>query len=44
MLPAELNQKYEVRGTLGAGAMGTVYDAVDRIIRQLSLCWRRRDP
>ncbi len=34
MLPAELNQKYEVRGTLGAGAMGTVYDAVDRIIER----------
>lgn len=34
MLPPELNQKYEVRGTLGAGAMGTVYDAVDRIIER----------
>jgi predicted Ser/Thr protein kinase len=34
MLPAELSQKYEVRGTLGAGAMGTVYDAVDRIIER----------
>ena len=34
MLPAELNQKYEVRGTLGAGAMGTVYDAIDRIIER----------
>lgn len=34
MLPAELNTKYEVRGTLGAGAMGTVYDAVDRIIER----------
>lgn len=34
MLPAELNQKYEVRGTLGAGAMGTVYDAVDRVIER----------
>ncbi|WP_230168117.1 serine/threonine-protein kinase, partial [Roseomonas sp. CECT 9278] len=34
MLPAELNNKYEVRGTLGAGAMGTVYDAIDRIIER----------
>ena len=34
MLPAELAQKYEVRGTLGAGAMGTVLDAVDRIIER----------
>jgi serine/threonine-protein kinase len=34
MLPPELNQKYEVRGTLGAGAMGTVYDAIDRIIER----------
>ena len=34
MLPAELNKKYEVRGTLGAGAMGTVYDAVDRVIER----------
>ena len=34
MLPPELNQKYELRGTLGAGAMGTVYDAVDRIIER----------
>lgn len=34
MLPAELNQKYEVRGTLGAGAMGTVYDAIDRVIER----------
>ena len=32
MLPSELNQKYELRGTLGAGAMGTVFDAVDRFI------------
>ncbi len=34
MLPAELNQKYEVHGTLGSGAMGTVFDAVDRIIQR----------
>ncbi|HEY4254170.1 MAG TPA: serine/threonine-protein kinase, partial [Roseomonas sp.] len=34
MLPVELAQKYEMRGTLGAGATGTVYEAVDRIIER----------
>jgi serine/threonine-protein kinase len=34
MLPAELAGKYELRGTLGAGAMGTVFDAFDRMIER----------
>lgn len=34
MLPAELSQKYEVLRTLGAGAMGTVVEAMDRNIRR----------
>lgn len=34
MLPAELAGKYELRGTLGAGAMGTVLDAFDRVIER----------
>jgi serine/threonine-protein kinase len=34
MLPAELNAKYELRGTLGAGAMGRVYEATDRIMER----------
>jgi serine/threonine-protein kinase len=34
MLPAELQGKYEARGTLGAGAMGTVIDAFDRMIER----------
>lgn len=34
MLPKEIEAKYEVRGTLGAGAMGTVYDALDRLIER----------
>jgi len=34
MLPAELAGKYELRGTLGAGAMGTVLDAFDRMIER----------
>ncbi|WP_149541383.1 serine/threonine-protein kinase [Siccirubricoccus phaeus] len=34
MLPNEIAGKYELRGTLGAGAMGTVYDAVDRLIER----------
>jgi serine/threonine-protein kinase len=34
MLPAELNAKYELRGSLGAGAMGRVYDATDRIMER----------
>lgn len=34
MLPAELSGKYELRGTLGAGAMGIVLDAFDRLIER----------
>ena len=34
MLPKELAGKYELRGTLGAGAMGTVLDAFDRMIER----------
>jgi serine/threonine-protein kinase len=34
MLPAELTGKYEARGTLGAGAMGTVVEAFDRMIER----------
>ncbi|MCO6419001.1 serine/threonine-protein kinase [Siccirubricoccus sp. KC 17139] len=34
MLPNEIAGKYELRGTLGAGAMGTVYEAVDRLIER----------
>ncbi|NKE46943.1 protein kinase [Roseomonas frigidaquae] len=34
MLPSELSGKYEARGTLGAGAMGTVIDAFDRMIER----------
>jgi len=34
MLPSELTGKYEARGTLGAGAMGTVIDAFDRMIER----------
>lgn len=34
MLPSELAGKYEERGTLGAGAMGTVVEAFDRMIER----------
>jgi serine/threonine-protein kinase len=34
MLPSELAGKYEARGTLGAGAMGTVLEAFDRMIER----------
>jgi hypothetical protein len=34
MLPTELAGKYEERGTLGAGAMGTVVEAFDRMIER----------
>ena len=34
MLPTELSGKYEERGTLGAGAMGTVVEAFDRLIER----------
>ncbi len=34
MLPSELSGKYEARGTLGAGAMGTVVEAFDRMIER----------
>ena|GEM_PF-1005047 len=33
-LPQALIQKYEVRGTLGSGAMGTVLEAMDRVIER----------
>jgi serine/threonine-protein kinase len=34
MVPQEIGAKYEVRGTLGSGAMGIVYDAFDRLIER----------
>ncbi|MFC7539342.1 serine/threonine-protein kinase [Siccirubricoccus deserti] len=45
MLPNEIAGKYELRGTLGAGAMGTVYDAVDRMIeRRVAIKVVKRPP
>ena len=45
MLPKEIEAKYELRGTLGSGAMGTVYDAMDRIIeRRAAIKVVRRPP
>ncbi len=45
MLPKELASKYEIRGTLGSGAMGTVYDALDRVIeRRVAVKVVRRPP
>jgi len=34
MLPPELEPKYDLRGTLGSGAMGTVFEAMDRRIER----------
>jgi serine/threonine-protein kinase len=34
MLPSELQAKYEARGPLGAGAMGSVLEAFDRMIER----------
>ena len=34
MVPSEIEAKYELRGTLGAGAMGSVYEAMDRVIER----------
>ncbi|MBL6077157.1 protein kinase [Belnapia sp. T18] len=34
MIPNEIAGKYELRGTLGSGAMGIVYDALDRNIER----------
>ncbi len=34
MIPNEIAGKYELRGTLGSGAMGTVYDCMDRNIER----------
>jgi serine/threonine-protein kinase len=45
MLPKDIEAKYEIRGTLGSGAMGTVYDALDRMIeRRVAVKVVRRPP
>ncbi|MBW8271146.1 serine/threonine-protein kinase, partial [Caldovatus aquaticus] len=45
MVPQEIGAKYEVRGTLGSGAMGTVYDAFDRLIeRRVAIKVVRKPP
>ncbi len=45
MIPNEIAGKYELRGTLGSGAMGTVYDALDRNIeRRVAIKVVKRPP
>ncbi|MBL6456904.1 protein kinase [Belnapia sp. T6] len=45
MIPDEIAGKYELRGTLGSGAMGTVYDALDRHIeRRVAIKVVKRPP
>jgi eukaryotic-like serine/threonine-protein kinase len=45
MLPSELEPKYALRGTLGSGAMGTVFEALDRRIeRRVAIKVIRRPP
>ena len=45
MLPRDIEAKYEIRGTLGSGGMGTVYDALDRLIeRRVAVKVVRRPP
>jgi serine/threonine-protein kinase len=45
MLPRDIEAKYEIRGTLGSGAMGVVYDALDRLIeRRVAVKVVRRPP
>ena len=34
MVPQEITRKYELRGTLGQGAMGVVHEAFDRLIER----------
>ncbi|HYZ33071.1 MAG TPA: serine/threonine-protein kinase, partial [Crenalkalicoccus sp.] len=45
MIPKEIEGKYELRGMLGSGAMGTVLDALDRLIeRRVAIKVVRRPP
>ena len=45
MIPNEIAGKYELRGTLGSGAMGTVYDCMDRNIeRRVAIKVVKRPP